>query len=96
MIKFNFVSEMLSGAWRGKFSPQDNSTSILDKEARRIVPVPITGNNVKEQHSSLYDIGEHNTDNILFFSIFNKNCINFSVEGFSRPVSPTTHLHQVS
>ena len=85
---------MLGAAWRGKFSPGDRSgTRLLDKEERRIVPVPITGNNnVTSLNNTLYDIGQLVREKINSRNIFDFTIL---VEGFSRPVSPTTHLHQV-
>ena len=54
---------MLVSARRGKFSPGEAGAGArLDKEARRIVPVPVTGNNLANNARtgpiSLYDVGE--------------------------------------
>ena len=84
-------------ARRGKFSPGEAGAGPrLDKEARRIVPVPVTGNNLANNARpgsvSLYDVGELSRILFVKYSMFNF----ILVEGFSRPVSPTTHLHQAS
>ena len=88
---------MLVSARRGKFSPGEaGAGERLDKEARRIVPVPVTGNNLANSARpgpfSLYDVGKF----AGIISHSNIHCFIISVEGFSRPVSPTTHLHQAS
>lgn len=54
---------MLVSARRGKFSPGEAGAGPrLDKEARRIIPVPVTGNNLANNARlgsvSLYDVGE--------------------------------------
>ena len=88
---------LLVPARRGKFSPGAVSAAAGDKEARRVVPVPCT----QQQEAGaarLYDEGgcgdlaaerEREGDGTI------SKMSNFSVEGFSRPVSPTTHLHKV-
>ena len=54
---------MLVSARRGKFSPAEAGAGPrLDKEARRVIPVPVTGNNLANNARlgsvSLYDVGQ--------------------------------------
>ena len=87
---------LLVPARRGKFSPGAVSAAPGDKEARRVVPVPCTQQQ-EAAEARLYDEGgcgdpgpgEREGDGTI------SKMSNFSVEGFSRPVSPTTHLHKV-
>ena len=61
---------MLVTTRRGKFSPGEAGAGArLDKEARRIVPVPVTGNNLANSARpgsvSLYDVGKFNEDDLI-------------------------------
>ena len=67
---------MLVSARRGKFSPGEAGAGArLDKEARRIVPVPVTGNNLtnaaRSGSVSLYDVGQFVMNFSVRYSLFN-------------------------
>ena len=67
---------MLVTTRRGKFSPGEAGAGArLDKEARRIVPVPVTGNNLANSARpgsvSLYDVGKLTRMISFKYSLFN-------------------------